>query len=90
MSRGRAYTRHQRQRAWKKAWHIVKHIYRIYDQRWGWTDKNLDVELTRHIYKNRHPCSCPMCSADRDLFGPPYQELKQPDIKDFDEDLIEP
>jgi len=64
MKRGCAYRRHQRRRAWKRAYRILRDV-------WGWPDIEADrIYMTNHMYKNRKQCSCWMCRETRRPLSP--------------------
>lgn len=84
MERGRAYTRFQREKFWKRAYNYWKN--RVYFKRNE--SEELIVKLAYKHYKNRKKCSCFICSPKRELLGPTVQEIKQPPFipeEDLDE-----
>jgi hypothetical protein len=58
MSRSRAYTRHQRSRAWSRMWRIITEM-------WRYVPSETAVRLTNHRYQHRQSCSCLMCRGER-------------------------
>ncbi len=89
MARTRAYRRAQKDRARRKAIHLIDQVWGVFDAARSFPrGPNYDPVASRermiHQYtETRKPCSCAGCGNWRKLYGPTFQEQRHLEAHEF-------